>query len=218
MSLMRQRLGVLLFALVAVFGQSLPRPARADEGGALRAFMGSSYYAGLIHNALASLPPDEFRQCPSLVSNGSQVTILRPVGFYPNGFPGSGIWRQSFPVSGCGNDTTVNFYFLAQAGQKITVLIGIPGSTIASMLLQGAGKKFTTIAAQRVLPSCRSFDVINTRFEGYEPPVPGAPARPWRESWILMGCGHRYRVPIEFAPNTKGGAQVTLPDGVIPER
>jgi hypothetical protein len=181
--------------------------------------MGSSYYAGLIHTSLAALPPDEFRQCPSLVSNGSRVTVLRPVAFNPNGFPNAGLWRQSFPVSGCGNDTTVNFYFLAEAGQKISVLIGLPGSTIASLLLQGAGKRFATIAAQRASPRCRSFTVIDTRFEGFGPPAAGGgPAsRPWRENWTLSGCGRRYTAAIAFAPN-KGGMQVTLPDGVISDR
>jgi hypothetical protein len=216
MTLMRCWLSVLFFGLVTLSGH---HQAEADEGSALRAFMGSSYYAGLIHTALAALPPDEFRQCPHLVSTGSQVTILKPVAFYPNGFPGSGLWRQSFPVSGCGNDTIVNFYFLASAGQKISVLIGIPGSTIANLLMQGAGKKFVTIAAQRASPGCRSFTVTNTRFLGFGQPAPGSgPAsRPWRESWTLSGCGRRYTAPIEFAPN-KGGIQVTLPDGVISDR
>ena len=216
---MRLKFGLWLFGLAALYGQALPQRAEADEGSALRAFMGSSYFAGLIHSALAALPPDEFRQCPSLVSDGSQVTILRPVVFNPDGFPGSGLWRESFPVSGCGNDTTVNFYFFAQAGQKISVLIGIPGSTIASPLLQGAGKKFTTIAVQRAAPACRSFTVINTRFEGFQKAASGSAAasRPWRESWTLAGCGRRYTVPIEFAPN-KGGAQVTLPNGAISDR
>ena len=177
--------------------------------------MGSSYYSGLIHQALAALPPEEFRQCPTLVSNGSKVTILRPVAFNPNGFPGSGLWRQSFPVSGCGNDTTVNFYFLAEPDQKISVLIGIPGSTIASLLLQGAGKKFTTIAAQRVAPTCRSFTVIDTRFDRFEHAASGS--GPWRETWTLSGCGHRYTVPIQFSPS-KTGVQVTLPDGAISDR
>jgi hypothetical protein len=214
---MRQRLGVLLLALATLIGQGLAVRAEADEGGSLRAFMGSSYYAGLIHNALAALPPDVFRQCPTLVSNGSKVTILRPVAFYPNGFPGAGLWRQSFPVSGCGNDTTVNFFFLAEAGQKISVIIGMPGGTMASLPLQSAGRKFTTIAAQRAQPGCRDFDVINTRFERLEPPKPGDADRAWRESWTLSGCGRRYTVPIEFAPN-KTGAEVTLPDGVISDR
>ena len=218
---MRQRRGVWLVGLVILFGQAWSYRAAADEdeGAALRAFMGSSYYAGLIHTALGALPPDEFRQCPRLVSHGSKVTILRPIAFNPHGFPGSGFWRQSFPVSGCGNDTIVNFYFLADPAQTISVLIGIPGSTIASPLLQGAGRKFTTIAAQRAAPACRSFTVIDTRFEGFGPPAAGGtPAsRPWRESWTLAGCGRRYTVPIEFAPNA-GGIQVSLPDGATSDR
>jgi hypothetical protein len=219
MTLMRQRLGVWLVGLVILFGQACPQPAAADEGGALRAFMGSSYYAGLIHKGLAALPPDEFRQCPTLVSNGSRVTILRPVAFDPNGFPNTGLWRQSFPVSGCGNDTIVNFYFLAEAGQKISLLIGMPGSTIASLLLQSAGRRFTTLAAQRVAPGCQSFTVVDTRFEGFEQGNGGSASatRPWRESWRLLGCGHRYTVALDFAPNERG-TQVTLPDGVISDR
>ena len=219
MTLMRQRLGVLLLGLVILFGQASSHRAAADEGVALRAFMGSSYYAGLIHKALAALPPDEFRQCPTLVSNGSRVKVLQPVAFDPNGFPRSGLWRQSFPVSGCGNDTIVNFYFLAQAGQKISVLIGMPGGTIASLLLQSAGRKFTTMAARRAAPSCPSFTVIDTQFEGYQGGAnASAPAeRPWRESWTLLGCGSRYTVALDFAPN-HDGTQVTLPDGVISDR
>jgi hypothetical protein len=216
---MRQRLGLLFFGLAILFGQTLAQRAEADESSPMRTFLASPYYASLIHTALGALPPDEFRQCPGLVSNGSNVMVLRPVTFDESGFPGSGLWRQSFPVSGCGNDTIVNFYLLPQPGKKISVLIGVPGSTIANLLLQGAGKKFTTIAAQRVAPGCQSFTVINTLFEGFLPLAAGAPpaTRPWRESWTLAGCGQRYTVPIQFAPN-KAGTQVTLPNGVISDR
>jgi len=212
---MRKRLAVLLLALSAAFGQILPQRAAADAEGALRDFMGSSYYAALVQQALAALPPAEFRRCPTLVSNTSRVTILQPVAFRPNGFPASGLWRESFPVSGCGNDTIVNLFFLAEAGQRISVLIGMPGSTVASLILQTAAKKFTTIALQRVARRCRSFTVINTQFEGFGEPAPTA--RPWRESWTLSGCGHRYTVPIEFAPN-KAGTLVTLPGGITSDR
>jgi hypothetical protein len=216
---MRQRLLGFLFGLAILASAACPQRAAADEGGALRAFLGSPYYAGLIHRALAALPPDEFRQCPTLVSNGSRVTILRPLAFNPDGFPGSGLWRQSFPVSGCGNDTTVNFYFLAQAGQKISVLIGMPGSTIASLLLQSAGRKFTTMAVRRAAPGCPSFTVVDTRFDGFEPGAAASASvpRPWRESWTLLGCGRRYTVALDFAPD-QGGTHVTLPDGVRSDR
>ncbi len=216
-SLMRLRLASLLFGLLGVSALVLPGRAYADEGTELKDFMHSDYYEGIVQHALAALPPDVFTECPSLVSDTSEVNVLRPVAFAPNGFPASGFWRHSFPVSGCGNDTTVNLYFLALPGQKINVLIGVPGATITDLVAQREAKKFAIQAARATAKTCTTFDVTNTRFDGFGASVPGvaAGAHSWRETWSLAGCGRHYAVPIQFLPS-KTGMQIAVPAAVAP--
>jgi hypothetical protein len=214
---MRLRLAVLLLGLLATFAPILPGHAHADEGTELKDFMHSDYYEGMVQHALAALPADVFRECPGLVSDTSEVNVLRPVTFEPNGFPASGFWRHSFPVSGCGNDTTVNLYFLALPGQRINVLIGVPGATITDLVAQREAKKFAVKAARAASKSCAAFDVTNTRFDGFGAAPPGAPGggHAWRETWSLAGCGQRYDVPIQFLPG-KTGMQIAVPAAAVP--
>ena len=57
----------------------------------------------------------------------------------PDGAPNAGLWRHSFPVSGCGNDTTLNLFFTAAADERITTIFGIPGTTRTDPVLQQDG-------------------------------------------------------------------------------
>jgi hypothetical protein len=214
---MRLRLAALLFGLLAAFATIQPGRARADEGTELKAFMHSDYYEGIVQHALAALPSDVFSECPGLVSNTSEVNVLRPVAFAQNGFPASGLWRHSFPVTGCGNDTTVNLYFLALPGQRLNVLIGVPGATITDLVAQREAKKFAIMAARATAKTCPTFDVTNTRFDGFAAAEPGAPGgvHSWRETWSLAGCGRRYDVPIQFLPS-KTGMQIAVPAAIAP--
>src|SRR5262245_2799582 len=103
---MRVVIAAVLGGLSALWANDLQ--AEGADANQLQAFIRSDFYAGLVNRALASIPKTVFQRCPTLVSNGSNVTVIKPVRFAQSGFPNEGIWKQSFPISGCGNDTILN--------------------------------------------------------------------------------------------------------------
>jgi hypothetical protein len=216
------RLGVVLFIIGSA---AIIRPAQsqsqAGDGNRMQAFTRSEFYQGLINRALASVPQAVFKKCPTLVSSGSTVTVMRPISFGEDGFPNAGIWKQTFPVSGCGNDTILNFYFSAGTDEKINTVIGQPGTTHASLTLQRDALPYVTIGARLVAKDCNIFDVKNTKFEGYGLANPSAPDpgpnngfRPWWETWTVAGCDRTVDVPIDFKPDDKG-TQIIQPGGAV---
>jgi hypothetical protein len=141
--------------------------AQAGDNTSFRAFTASRFYSSLIDHALAGMPPDVFQKCPALVSAGSRVTVVRPVTFASDGFPNGGVWKQQFQVSGCGNDTTLNFYFQAPRDEKINTLIAAPGSTHADVVLQGDARKYATVAVVAREKDCKALNIKTTTFEAY---------------------------------------------------
>ncbi len=185
--------------------------------------MHSEFYKGLLVGIFAKAPPEVFTRCPTLVSNGSRVVIVKPVSFADSGYPNAGVWKQSFPVSGCGNDTIINIYFEAKADEKIDSLGAAPGTTITDLKLQADALVYALMGAKFAIMDCDSkkFVVKNTKFEGFglaNPPVPdpgpGQRARPWWETWTLTGCGRTVDVPIDFVPDATG-TKIWLPRGEV---
>ncbi len=187
-----------------------------------QAFTASDFYRGLVGRAIGQIPPTIFQRCPTLVSNGSRVAVLKPIQFGSDGFPIDGIWRQTFPVTGCGIDTMLNFYFFAMPEKKINTVVGVPGTTHADLSLQRDAVKFADIGARVALNStCTEFNVRNTRFEAYgtaKPPTPDpgpdTKLRPWWETWTMIGCGKIIDVPIDFVPDATG-TRIIQPGGAM---
>jgi len=208
--------------LVAGFFASIIQPiesrAQGIVGNQMQAFVSSDVYKGLLTRALAGLP--QAVRCPTLVSGAAKVTVLRPISFAGDGSPNAGSWKQRISAKGCGDDTVLNFYFTAGADEKINTVVGIPVETLADLTLQRDALLFANTGAMSVAKACKSFDVTNTRFEGFGlsklpvlDPGSGNHFRPWRETWTMVGCGHTIDVPIGFLPDEKG-TQI-LPSGAV---
>ena len=196
-------MGAFVFAAV-----SSPAVAQDQTDAAkFQAFVRTSdVHKSLIGHALAELPLAVFRRCPSLVSKGSQVTILKPISFGPNGTPNAGVWREAFPVAGCGNDTMLNFYFSASGDEKINTTIGLPGATIADPILQRDAMTEAAAAAAKAEPKdCKSLIVVNTEFLGkVGEPLDGSKGPPWDELWTLSICEKKVQVTMHFIPDKTG--------------
>jgi hypothetical protein len=187
-------------------------------------FIFSESHRSLITRALDGLPQAVFRRCPALVSNGSQVTVVKPVTIAASGLPNGGMWRESFPVTGCGNDTTLNFYFTADSNEKIKTLIALPGATRADLVLQNDAYKYAAAGATVAARTCKAFYVKDTSFDGFglinppQPdPGPGQRYRPWHETWILTGCDRTFAVAMSFVPS-ETGTDIIVPAGGVVER
>jgi hypothetical protein len=72
-----------------------------------------------------------------------------------------------------------------------------------------------------IAKGCKSFDVTDTKFEGFglsKPPAPDPGPdihfRPWWETWTLIGCGITIDIPVEFVPDAKGTQVIRAGDVV----
>lgn len=215
-----------LTPIVLLIGYALLMPsavvrAQSFDLGQLHTFTRSQPYQTILAKALAAVPDAVLKRCPTLVSHGSKVILIKPVTLGEGGIPNGGAWKQSFPVSGCGNDTLLNFYFSATSDQKINTIVGAPGTTLADVTLQQDAGLYANAAASGAEKGCKTFTVKNTKFEAFglakpATPDPGTEARfrPWWETWTVVGCNRIIDVPIDFVPHD-GGTQVIQPGGLV---
>jgi hypothetical protein len=214
---MRSRTILLIVALLscATSQSTRSQPATPQAQNAkvsqLQAFTSGDFHKGLLVKTLATIPATIFPRCPSLVSNSSRVTVISPVAFAADGYPNAGSWVEQFPVSGCGNDTTLNLWFSATADEKVNTVVGISGTTIADLKLQRDAYPYATMGALLVAKDCKDLVVKNAKFEGFGSkehavpyPGPNAPRVPWWETWTMAGCGHTIDVTMDFMPAAQG--------------
>lgn len=179
----------------------------------LEALVKTAGYQNNVARLFSLLPSDVFQRCHTLVSNGSQVTIIQPVTFAPDGYPISGLWKQSFPVSGCGNDTTINIFFQGQPTEKVGSVVGIAGATHADLALQRDALRYAILAVQAASAKCTDAHVRTSSYDGSGT---GKHEKAWRETWTIAACGHVFQVPLEFIPDATGtviSAKVATPVG-----
>jgi hypothetical protein len=141
----------------------------------------------LVQGALQKVPPVVFQKCSGLVSDKTTLQVLKPMSFNADGGPKSGAWIVRIPVSGCGNDTTLNIHFSAQAGKNINYTVMLPGDTRADIPLQRDALMYASVGARRLTKDCEDIEIIDTKFDGFglsKSPDPDAGAqdskRPWR--------------------------------------
>jgi hypothetical protein len=197
-------IGALASAAFVAFAAAQEQSADVAK---FQAFVRSSdAHKALISKALAALPPAVFSRCPNLVSQGSKITVLRQVSFGQNGLPSAGAWKEAFPVAGCGNDTTLNFFFSASKDGKISTFIGLPGTTIADPVLQkDAMTEALAAAARPETKDCKSLDVINTDYlKEAGAPVEGSKGPPRDELWTFNACTAKVQVTVHFTPDPTG--------------
>jgi hypothetical protein len=215
---MRARRALLAALLAVVVAGAAPSGGGSDAE-ALRSYLTSEAYKVLLNRALAALPAAVFRHCPKLVMQPWRLVVLQPVIFGSDGRPVGGAWRHSFPVSGCGNDTTLNLFFVAMADGRVTTIFGLPGTTHADLRLQNEALAQVTAAAE-LAGACDGYLVVDTRFGGYgaAPPAIADPGpemgakRPWWETWTLAGCGRVVELAIDFVPEAEG-THIMVPGG-----
>jgi hypothetical protein len=97
----------------------------------------------------------------------SQVRELKfidhkTVSFGQSGYPNGGAWKQTFPVSGCGNDTILNL-ISSLAPTKVNTAIGIPGTTLADPILQRDAVQYANIGSSLAAKDSRRCFSLKTQ-------------------------------------------------------
>jgi hypothetical protein len=200
----RTSIGYILFLMVAVAATPGAGAAQTAAPVQLQQLVAKPDYQASLARQFAHLPPDVFQHCPGLVSKGSTVTVIQPVIFGSDGYPTAGMWEQRFPVSGCGNDTTINFFFVGHPDGNVQSIVAAPGDTHADPVLQRDSFRYVLTAVHLVAPACTALHVRTTSFDGGDAGARG----PWRETWTVAACGPTYRVPVTFTPDATG-TQIT---------
>jgi hypothetical protein len=193
------------FSAVCVAYFSFAPFAQAQDGGLalVQKFSSTEAHKRLVLSAFSRISPDVFQRCPTLVSKGSNIAIVQPVSADANGQPNAGIWKESFPVSGCGNDTTFHLYFVT-ANEKINSFVGAPGGTRANPTLQKDALFYATLGAGTFVQTCKTFNVKDTKFDNVD--AVDSKVRSWRETWTMVGCNRTLDVPLQFTPDDRGTA------------
>jgi hypothetical protein len=191
--------------LITLLLLALTTSAWADDA-RWQKFIASAVYQELVSHKLDQYPAPIFQRCPSLVLEGSKVTVIEPATFAADGNPTAGFWHQAFPVTGCGNDTVLNLFFVALPDGKIDVAAGLSGTTVADLLLQKDAMSTALGAAARPeTKDCKEVYVLNTDFVGMVGEAKeGVAARPWDELWTISVCQKRVIVTMHFVPGKVG--------------
>ncbi len=205
----------LVVSVMLAVGLLASAAGAAPPAEQLEALTRSDGYRNNIARLFAQLPPAVFQRCAALVSAGSQVTVIEPVSFAPDGYPIAGLWKQSFPVSGCGNDTTINFFFRGQADEKILSIFAVPGATHANPTLQRDALRLVNTAVLARAPGCSRIDVRDSRYDG----VVDQARRAWQETWSVASCQHATDVTLTFTPDATGTTvRVAAPEASISQK
>lgn len=205
------------FFMVGVAAALVSAPAVAQEA-QLKAFVATDLHKSLINDTLAQLPTEVFQRCEALKSSGTQIAVILPVSFGTDGMPVAGTWKESFPVTGCGNDTIINVFFTVTPDKKVHTLIGLVGTSMADPLLQKDAMQYAVLASGfKKNETCNTLYVTDTKFlKVTGPQQKNAPAAPWDEMWTLTACTQKVQVMMHFIPDATGTTIHTDPKETKP--
>jgi len=116
----------LLVTLFTMFTSTVKSPGQEPDG-SLQTLIRSQFYQELINRTLGELPPTVFQRCPSLVSSGSTVTVIKPVSLAKSGHPNAGSWKQAFPVAAAETIPCYTFTSPRQPMRRSTRLLAFRG-------------------------------------------------------------------------------------------
>lgn len=199
-------------------GTPAPRPVLTPEQAALRdqltAYMKRPNVSAAVQEVIrqqASLVPGV---CNGMKFRPTGTTIVQKPDFDAEGAMRAGNFRQSFTGEGCGTrKPIINIWFAAETNGTPALQASFPGTSVADPRLQADFAKVAIANAALAIPDCKSFQIADTRFAGFEGTSPtaakGRDARMWKEEWLLRGCDKAAVVVMHFQPDATGTAGKT---------
>ncbi len=206
---MHQRLVLFFSALCFLSSAAAQPPAQLPLSPELKAFLMHPEQQKAINESSAKA---WFRQVPGCAepkTTQRNVLIEEASNFDAQGNPLSGRWRIITHIEGCGEARIINLQYWFPPNGKLAASLLLPGTSIASLLLQKDAVFYAMQAMVNLAPKdCKEAPVINTQFKGWEsealPEAKGAVRRPWMEEWTVRLCGVTGIVPMHFIPDATG--------------
>ena len=219
------RFNAILRSLVLPALLAVPMTASAQTVDQMKfkRFVDSPLHTELLARAITAIPKTIFSRCPALKSSPSKLALAQSVEFGPDGVPNLGAWWEHLSVSGCGNDTVLNVFFVVAPDKtRINTIVAFPGTTRASIALQKDALQFALLALE-AKETCSRAHIRNTRFGAFGLKVPAedvaenAVSKPWWEVWTLAGCDKTFDVLMQFVPDATG-TKIIAPAGGVSVR
>jgi hypothetical protein len=189
---------------------------RANLTMAARAFVAQSQVDAAMQSALRRQVAKLGLPCPGITFAGGE-TLLFPTPFPIFGASGTmerGLVRQRFIASGCpGRSPEFNVWVFAPGnGVPLRTVAGYPGTTRADLMLVNDATPVVLAIANRVSPGCTSLTIADTRLANA---ASVNTEGPWREEWLVTGCGKMIAMTVDFIPDkSRGMTRIEVPEAL----
>lgn len=155
--------------------------------------------------------------CPGMKLRSVDLMVAQGPQMDANGQIVAGAFRETWMGLNCGDaHPRLNVWTVVQPNRAPDVFLSYNGTSIADPRLQRDGYPMAMVSASHRVPNCTRMEVADTNFEAYEgSPMPasgGRRIRPWREAWLMLGCGHAVKVVMHFIPDSTGTSAASHPE------
>jgi hypothetical protein len=176
--------------------------AETDPTEAARAYFTSAAHLALANEGIARARDMVMPECKEATAGQGGVHMFQPLVFGPDGTPRGGAWKIWAPVTGCGMTVVLNLFVSVRGDGRVLPTIALPGETHADPQLQIDAMRLVRTTTAGQVTGCANAAVVplNTRFETFDPVIPGASRRPWHETWTMRACDRKLDVPVAFVP------------------
>ncbi len=140
--------------------------------------------------------------CPNITFTPTELFVKTPPPpkFNEAGDLVDGGLRQRYSSSGCGKfEPVFNVWVIASPGLPLRTVTTVPGTSRTYVDLQEAAVAALGDTARRAIPDCPGLTVVDTKLVGFDTPGDD-PLGPFRENWLVGGCGKLAVVKLHFVP------------------
>lgn len=157
--------------------------------------------------------------CPAIRFTPTELFVKtppRPI-FNDAGDLVDGGLRQRYSSAGCGKfEPIFNVWVITAPGQPLRTITTVPGTSRTYVDLQEKVVATLGDAARHAIPDCKGLTVVDTKLRGFDTPT-DVPTGPFREDWLLGGCGKLAVVKLHFIPEKdKQNMRVELDGPAVP--
>ncbi len=145
--------------------------------------------------------------CADSHLDGTNVMVNTPPEFNAAGLPISGRWRVMGQFSGCNKNRLFNIQFYITPKGDIQRTALLPGTTIASAVLQHDSLMYVVDGMYELQPKhdCKEIQFTDTKFVAFEKEKPPTATGPvWKEKWTIRMCEVTGVVTLHFVTDAHG--------------